>query len=432
MPFLYFFQILFFFQYSFASYEFEIQDNKIQFETIEFAEDFYLSSKNYFLYGYTLVLKDVKVNQIENIDLQDGEYKINSTLNKLIIQAGSLNQKIIITTKNGETFFGSLKWIPERKGFFIKNCPKDVPIFHFQKKKPIDFPMGFSCVFDKSILSIIISMPSHVEIVSSTLFEAEGKGERWKKYTIPTTSTKGGIIGKFKFQNQTNTFSSILLAGENKKTEVQKNEINTETPPQRESLLQFESAFGFGQIDMNYFTGLEEVKDNKYILKYSGISKSYFNFLKFGGDFKMSMALQKKNDTEESIDLMGANVHLGYYHKIATHGELGLRTTYVYCDFQQSSTASRMQSGNTDIDLTAGYFFLEKHKLSLTKTLHSVASGVVKKHDLMQFDYKVNLRSNKSPIWLGIQMETQDFQVQSDTSGNRKFTEKEFVVTLGF
>lgn len=412
----------------FASYELQIQDNTIKFESVEFTEGFYLDARNYFLYGYILVLKSPLVSQMESVELQEGEFKLNVEKNYLTIQAGSLNQNIAMTTKNGQKHIGSIIWTPEGKGLFLKDCPKEVPLFRFQKKNPIDLPIGYSCVFDKSILFVIVSMPTELEIVESTLVEVEGKGERWKKYLIPTTSEKGGVIAKFKFQNQSKAYSAVLVALEIKKNEEP---LKASEFP-RSFMLDIYNTFGLGLADMNYATDSSEFKNKKYVFKYVVISKSYFDFLKFGGNFKASLMSSEKSSASESVDLKGFAAHIGYYRKLSKEFEFGFRPTFLYYDFQQSSGVSRAQSSLLNFDCIGEYILSERQRFNLVVTAYSVSSGVTKKHSGAQINYKFNLKSSKAPIWLGAQVENHNFNIQNSGGGKITFVENEILVTVEF
>jgi hypothetical protein len=93
----------------------------------------------------------------------------------------------------------------------LSECGPDFPDVQKQTESAPDLVIGIACLSRPGKpKSVVFSVPENVEIASSSFFDLQGKGERWRLYELPSSGSTGGVIGNVFVKIKNTRFGTIL------------------------------------------------------------------------------------------------------------------------------------------------------------------------------------------------------------------------------
>lgn len=407
---------------SIALAEVNLTDEKGQVVAWPAKEGFFTNTESFRQYGVTIEVPDIASGT--EVAIENGTSAV--TGDKTIWYLSNYEDTMTYTTKAGAQKKITAKWIPLAKNIVVERCLKNSARVQLKNpKQPLTFPLAVSCDNTQKTLNITLSAPAQVEWMDSTLFEVAGKGEPWRSYNLPATSPKGGAIGTISLRNGDQEFILELITPKN--IDLAKKEALDKV--QQQQVSKFQQALYFGQINLTYTADPTVVEDKKYSVKYSVLSPKLFGFLKWGGEFKTSFATSKK---DESVDLLYYNAHLGAHYEYNNQLDLGLRGIFSSVTVQQKSSTAKLSSQQVGYGLYADYLFDPNNRVQLRVNSIGMNSEVVKSHMEYGLEYRYQFNINKSPLWIGIGYNAENYKAETAAGLNREFKNSEMQLVIGF
>lgn len=401
----------------------KMTDEKGQVVAWPAKEEFFTNTEGYRQYGVTVEIPDAKAGA----ELITENGVTASVAEKTIWYIQSGVDYLTYTTQSGVEKKITAEWKPQAKTqIVVERCAKNSARVQLQDpKKPLNFPLAVSCDNSQKTLNITLSAPAQVEWMDSTLFEVAGKGEPWRSYNLPATSPKGGAIGTISLSNGDQQYVLELITPKN--IDLAKKEAMDKTIQKNSSELQ--QAIYLGKLDLSYTADPVVSEDSKYSFKYSVLSPKYMNFFKFGGEFRTSFALSKK---EESVDMLYYNAHVGAHYNYKNVLDLGLRLLFSGITVQQKSSTAKLSSNQAGYGLYADYLIDPKNRLIARVNMIGMMSEVIKSHTEIGVEYRYQFIMNKKPLWIGAGYNSETYNAETAAGLSREFKNTELQLVVGF
>jgi hypothetical protein len=257
------------------------------------------------------------------------------------------------------------------------------------------------------------------------MFEAAGKAERWRDYQVPAWPPTGGIIAKLKLKFNGKIYNLNYVAPksiENKKRDDLKK--------QKQLLAkQFENTIKVSSTGLVLSADTASATDSKFSLGYEFLSPKIMSFFRFGGFFNSTLEISKK---EEALSFLEILMHGDYVYSINEEFDLSVGLAYQYADFQQKSTAARMQNAQPGIVFGAQYLLNLENRINLLFYKTTLTSDTIKSNLAINLDYKYKLGNEASAYWLGLFYKMQNFDALNSAGASRQFKESQIGVSVSF
>ena len=401
----------------------KMTDEKGQVVAWPAREGFFTNTEGFRQYGVTVLVLDAKADT--ELITENGVTTAIANKTYWYIQSGL--DTLTYTSNSGDEKKITAEWTPLAKSrIVVERCQKNSARVQLQNpKKPLNFPLAFSCDNTQKTLNITLSAPAQVEWMDSTLFEVAGKGEAWRSYSLPATSPKGGAIGTISFRNGDQEFVVELITPKN--IDLAKKEAMAKTIQKNSSELQ--QAIYLGKLDLSYTADPVVSEDSKYSFKYSVLSPTYMNFFKIGGEFRTSFALGKK---EEAVDMIYYNAHIAYHYNHKNVLDLGLRALFSGLTVQQKSSTAKLSSNQAGYGLYADYLFDPKNRVIARVNMIGMMSEVVKSHTEIGLEYRYQFIIDKKPVWIGAGYNSETYNAETAAGLSREFKNTELQLVVGF
>lgn len=387
-------------------------------------ENFFQQAEKYKIYGAQYFLDTKPTNEWEVISADDGLEVVSSEAGTYIL-TGAAQGAIHLKNISGQELKLTLEWKPLQKKVLRTNCGKKEPRFVVEGSANEEFLLATHCRLENKNLYITVSTMSDVQWQSSSLFEAAGKGERWRYYQVPATSAKGGAIAELKFKvNETEkTFKLVMPKDEDgtKKDQIKKEQEVLSKKVRNELRM--------GLMGLGFSADSVSSTDSKISLGYTFLSSKYFENYRFGGSFDTSLEVGKKVD---GLSFMESLIYAGYVHPYNEQTELSAYLGFQYADFQQQSSATRLQNAQIGLFLTATYLLDASNRVGLTLYKTSFSSKTVKNNLAIELEYKFKLEDYLKGMWVGASYKAQSFDASNEAGASRQFSENIMGVSLVF
>lgn len=330
--------------------------------------------------------------------------------------AGS--SRTVIRDASGQARVG-IRWIPSRAGAFYQNCQTKIFSFRLDRQamEQIGFPLAVSCELERNPPQFTISVPDGIEWLDYNLNEVQGKGERSRRFELPSGNLATEKVGFFTFRNGDRVFSFP---------------ITVKTLGEDESVgrkgLDFQKSLAVGMASLAY-GGDESVSSSGYLLKFSGLSGAFLKMMKFGVHFKNTFNL---DDDPKAITMTDLGVSLGAYSDFGAKSSAGVYGQYRSLDYRHLESNGRLQSSQFGIGLMGHTKLGEQHKILANVSMANLGSKVVKSHLNAALGYSYRLVLGGVETWLGLEYEMQTVQGDSEEGASREFSDNNILVSFEF
>lgn len=398
------------------------------------SEGFFENAEKYKIYGARFSLSnysasDFKNKKIEVLQKTDG-IDFVSNANETYVLIGASTGNIQLKTENGSVKNYIFEWTPLQKSSLTNKCGKLAPQFILaqpnSEKKEIPFLLATNCRSENKNLWITVSTLPNVEWLESSIFEAAGKAERWRDYQVPAWPPNGGVIAKLKMKFAGQIYDLNYVAP--KSGDIKKKE---ELVKQQQQLSkQFENTLKISQTSLGLTADTASATDSKFSLGYEFLSPKLIDLFKFGGFFNSTLEIAKKDEALSYIEML---VHGDYVYSFDDQIDVSVGLAYQYADFQQKSTAARMQNSQIGLILGSQYLINTENRLALNIYKTTFSSKTITGNLAVILDYKYKLGdATTSNYWLGLFYKMQSFDAVNDTGASRKFKETQIGASLSF
>lgn len=275
------------------------------------------------------------------------------------------------------------------------------------------FPMGVSCDKYEDKIVMVISIPSEVETVESSLVEGGGKGESWKFYELPSTAREDGVIGNVKYKVKS---VDLILSLQNirlkKKEDDPKKDFISKDPSYFQDI-----SFGIGTKNLAFTAGEVSSTGSGISLKAEALSKPIWKQFQIGGSY--STALVPSN-SENSITFSDFSGVLGYSFRFGK-SQLTPFGFGKIVDFLHKATQTRLQATLAGLGIDYRLDF-GRSQVSVELEMGIFAAKGISSQMRYQLGYQYIIKE-KSRLGLGLYFDNQDFKAVNTANEGRTFKE---------
>ncbi len=164
---------------------------------------------------------------------------------KMMIGLGALNSKIEVTMADGAKREWTARLVFKDSPIVEEGCKavglKVKPVK--ERKRP--WFLGVRCVKKAKRVILQMSVPQEVEWDTTSIFEVNGKGERWKVFELSSANLVGekNTVGEFTFRSGNETFTYALVQAQSSGKEA------VEVKPPEKAFLKLRLGGGLAQLN---------------------------------------------------------------------------------------------------------------------------------------------------------------------------------------
>lgn len=338
--------------------------------------------------------------------------KLESGGSKISVIADTLDTILNLTSSNGgKTRLLLSKTVDDTKIVYHQCDGKKFPELVFVGEEKPKTAIGFSCIdVPGQEKSIVISVPKEADIVSSSFFDIQGKGERWRLYALPYENKAGSVMGFVVVRQNGKDYKFEVrgtMSGDAPNEEKLK-EVQTENKvlkkkvvvltKQNEELMQkqkeekkqslFDVTFGLGvdSLTMNSTDNvLGPISKSGTGIVASFYGKSNLIQEKFTINVGSSTTLPLSQD-EARVERFEFNSSLGYLLVGKPWSLSGVLLTS-YRSFMNPGTGLAIQVGHFGFGVEGEYELSDESRLIYLVGMQPLGSEVVKGHTLLRLGY---------------------------------------------
>jgi hypothetical protein len=257
------------------------------------------------------------------------------------------------------------------------------------------FPLGVFCQNKSKETLFTISFPEDVELVNSSIFEIEGKGEPWRTYNLgEIAGGKKTSLGSFEFAFKGNTFFYNL------KFLPPDSAMSKNVGRDRTQFVQ--GAVGYSKYDMH--GGVSNTSDSRALVSVSVPYYPVFKGVGMGGGLELSLPISKKEGNISHYEMSGYGI---YSFEISPMFELRPKLGYLKLNFENESTGEGISGGQLAVGLMSEIFLDNGLAFTLDLTTLKLLSKVFKSH--FSVNVKV-VKNTKSSLGYGAGIKYQSFK----------------------
>lgn len=388
-------------------------------------EGFFDNQEKFKIFGALFNMKNLKEKNLE-LTYKDNGLDLVSDKDRSYVIIGTEKGRMEFKTSDGQIKKYVFQWQPISSKIIYNRCGKGAPKLQNENlNNPSPLLIGLSCRIENKSLFLTVSSLSSTEWLETTMFESAGKGERWRDYQVPGWTANGGTIAEFKFNSAGQIYKFQYVAPQSEEAK-KKDEITKE----KKSINQnFENSILFGQSSLGLDADTINATDSQLLLGYNFLSPRFLNQFRFGGFFSTTLQTTQK---DEALSFLETFIHADYIYSINEVVDASIGVGYQYADFQQKSSAARMQNSQPGVILGIDYLLTSENRLSLQLYKSTFSSPTIKNNLSYQFDYKRKLEIMNQQIWLGVFFKSQSFDAVNNSGSSRQFKENPMGLSLSF
>ncbi|HAR43825.1 MAG TPA: hypothetical protein DCS07_14520 [Bdellovibrionales bacterium] len=356
------------------------------------------------VYGAYVRIQNAALRNGAVLSVEHGAGQIKDGI--LHLQLGAYLTKVEWKSAGGRSHNLTLKWNPERKGVLRDGCDERSPVVTLGDwRSSLNFPIGESCSTRNGLPSVTLSLPGEAEWIESSLFEADGKGERWHLYSIPASVAEGGVIGSISIALRSQKIQLNLVAP---KTNVGEYRVKSET---------FDNALSVGTLGINLSANQITASDSKMFMRYSLLSPNVTGPLRLGLFYQAGAATGGRDSAIEYSEAGFKVLAEFIYAKFDLRA--GLLLDFV--NFTQSTNATKLQSAQVGPELSLRSRFWRDYRIKAEFSTVFLGASVVSSQSTLYGGVSRRIGFFGKDAWAGLMMGMESFNVKSSNGSTGNF-----------
>jgi hypothetical protein len=366
-------------------------------------EQFYIQTELWF--PSDMKITKTRASQAKaTVDTKENKLTLLSkkALQPVLILAGGKKLKLIVKSKTSSAYMD-----PSCAPFSLLLRPT---------QSPIPLPIAMKCQEKGSNLRLHISMTSEGEWLKSSVFELEGKGERWKLYEFSRSQTQSGeVLGSFDLMYRNKTFKYELVS---EQSSVDNPQVDQET-------------YGFhlllGTAGLSVERPQDLAQENSYLLGLRFVSKKWLWGLRGGADINVAQSFGG-SDGQQSLTYKEFRGSLRYRLFEQSTFSIEPMLAVIFADISNPNTNTNLTHQHLGLGINLIYKASQSLELQVAYIMSGFLANVSTDHSSIQVaaDYLFSQYS------VGLGFEMNQFSIESLSQQNIQFQQNLIFVRFGF
>lgn len=342
---------------------------------------------------------------------ESAEVKIEAGGSNVSVTAESLDTVLDVTSaKGGKIRLLLSKTFDDAKIVYNECEGKKFPELVLVGEEKPKTAIGFSCIdVPGKEKSIVISVPKEAEIVSSSFFDVQGKGERWRLYSLPYENRAGAVMGfvvvrykgkDFKYEVRGTLSGDVpeeKIQEVVKENKVLKKQVVILTKQNKELMQKKEEERKPSLFDLTFGFGMDSLAMNSTDETLGSVSKSGAGIVasfygksnlikeKYTISVGSSTTLPLSKD-ESRVEHFEFNSSLGYLFLGKPWSLSGVMLAS-YRSFMNPGTGLAIQVGHFGFGVEGEYALSNTDRILYLVGMQPLGSDVMKGHTLLRLGY---------------------------------------------
>jgi hypothetical protein len=375
-----------------------------------------------------------------------------ATFDKNILKLTGYSSEEIIKLKNssGQTIKEVLVSLKKVKGNIVyDSCSKNFPELTYSSKEPLAFDVGFAC-YEKPDKSngFSLSLPADAFIISSSIFDSEGKGERWRYYDLSAAALISNKSATFNYEYQGKPYQLELVNRRGGNSITRLKELEEEQKKLEDSLAAeianrkkdeakmslYKNLRSLFAVELNLLQETNQLRaesDNGPVSKKSGglgflISADGANlYKKFSLNASLSTSLPNSNSNNSVSHLIGKG-SISYEFVFGNFKVLPFGFS-VYQNFRHPESNFETAGVGFGAGVNTKYLFSTRDQIELTFE-PVTTSRLMKSRTFYQLGYRRRLFVSSEIYWLGAALGSEVSTLTNEANQKRNIDHSTFNV----